>query len=313
MAFPLVSVIIPLYNAEKYISETIESVLNQTYQNIEIIIIDDGSTDNSLALAKSYENSKIKVFSQDNKGVSSARNFGISIAKGDYIQFLDADDLIAPSKIELQIEYFISNPLATFVCSKWMRFKNINKPNNSNLTKILTPKIENLPINFIATSNFIPLMCGLIKRTTIAKTNGFDKKMTHIEDVNFLIRLYKADQNFHYLETEFPLFFYRNSPNSASKTNQYAFLSGVFTNAKTISTEFYLVKHDFLLENYWNVFLNAIKLNYSELVNKSHQELKRYRIDERKEFKFKIYKAIGCLTFSKTYYIFQAIKSLLNK
>lgn len=103
IALPLVSIIMPLYNAEKYVAEAIESVINQTYKNWELIIVNDGSTDNSLVVAKKFESEKIKIYSQVNSGASAARNHGLSMAKGEYIQFLDADDLISENKIEEQI------------------------------------------------------------------------------------------------------------------------------------------------------------------------------------------------------------------
>ena len=113
---PLVSVIIPLYNAEKYIAETIQNVLSQSYINIEILIIDDGSTDNSLSVAKKYENKKIKIFSQENKGASAARNYGLREANGDFIQFLDADDLISNNKIEEQMKLLVNNENKVAIC-----------------------------------------------------------------------------------------------------------------------------------------------------------------------------------------------------
>ncbi len=100
---PLVSVIIPLYNSEKYIADTLKSVLNQTYKNIEILVIDDGSKDDSLNVAKTFENLNVKIFSQSNKGASAARNYGLREAKGKYIQFLDADDLLSTNKIKSQV------------------------------------------------------------------------------------------------------------------------------------------------------------------------------------------------------------------
>jgi len=101
---PLVSIIIPVYNSEKYLAECIECAVNQTWLNTEIIIIDDGSTDGSLKIAQQYaDNPKIKIFQQENKGASAARNAGLNKATGDYIQFLDADDLLSPDKIEAQI------------------------------------------------------------------------------------------------------------------------------------------------------------------------------------------------------------------
>ncbi|ASU36790.1 glycosyltransferase family 2 protein [Mucilaginibacter xinganensis] len=100
---PLVSIIIPLYNAEAYIADTIQSALDQSWPNKELIIINDSSTDNSLAIAAQYNAANVKVLTQENKGASAARNYGLREAKGKYIQFLDADDLLSPDKIEGQM------------------------------------------------------------------------------------------------------------------------------------------------------------------------------------------------------------------
>jgi glycosyltransferase involved in cell wall biosynthesis len=102
----LVSILIPLYNAEDYIAETLQSCLSQTYENIEIIVVDDGSTDRSLSIAKLYEEKypAIKVYSQKNSGAPRARNFAFEKSEGAYIQYLDADDLMTENKIASQIE-----------------------------------------------------------------------------------------------------------------------------------------------------------------------------------------------------------------
>lgn len=90
----LISVIIPIYNVEKYLARCLDSVVNQTYKNLEIILVNDGTLDNSLAIAESYlvRDSRIKLLHQENAGVSEARNKGVSVATGDYIAFLDSDD-----------------------------------------------------------------------------------------------------------------------------------------------------------------------------------------------------------------------------
>lgn len=106
---PLVSIIIPLYNSEKFIIETINSALNQTYKNIEIIIVDDGSTDNSRLIVKELNNTKIRLISVPNGGASKARNIGIKNANGMYVQFLDADDILSENKIEEQVKLFETN------------------------------------------------------------------------------------------------------------------------------------------------------------------------------------------------------------
>jgi glycosyltransferase involved in cell wall biosynthesis len=106
---PLVSIIIPVYNCEKYLKASIESVLAQNYQHREIIVIDDGSTDNSAEVAKSF-GSLLSYYTQENSGTAVARNHGIKLAKGDFLAFLDADDLWLENKLELQISALINQP-----------------------------------------------------------------------------------------------------------------------------------------------------------------------------------------------------------
>ncbi|BAU64180.1 glycosyl transferase family protein [Stanieria sp. NIES-3757] len=106
---PKVSVIIPSFNCAKYISQAIESVINQTYKNYEIIVIDDGSTDNTQAIIKPYLN-KIRYFYQTNQGAAEARNKGLDLARGELIAFLDADDLFLPHKLQEQVAIFEQQP-----------------------------------------------------------------------------------------------------------------------------------------------------------------------------------------------------------
>ncbi len=101
---PLVSILIPAYNAEKWIGDTIRSALDQTWPQKEIIIVNDGSSDNTLAIAKKFESRSLRVLSQENKGASAARNRALEYAQGDFIQWLDADDLLASNKISEQMK-----------------------------------------------------------------------------------------------------------------------------------------------------------------------------------------------------------------
>jgi glycosyltransferase involved in cell wall biosynthesis len=105
---PNISVIVPVFNGEKYLAETIKSILAQTYQPLEIIVVDDGSTDNSRNISQSFK--EIKYVYQENAGPAFARNRGLREAQGDYFAFLDADDLWVPNKLELQIDAFQKNP-----------------------------------------------------------------------------------------------------------------------------------------------------------------------------------------------------------
>ncbi|MEM9927833.1 MAG: glycosyltransferase family 2 protein [Cyanobacteria bacterium P01_D01_bin.50] len=105
-----ISVIIPVYNAEKYVAATIQSVLSQTYENFEILIIDDGSPDNSIEICKLFKDSRIKIIHQLNRGLPGARNTGIRNAQGDYLAFLDADDIWLPEKLEKHVEHLNNSP-----------------------------------------------------------------------------------------------------------------------------------------------------------------------------------------------------------
>jgi glycosyltransferase involved in cell wall biosynthesis len=114
---PIISVIIPAYNAERDILETIKSVQQQTFSDFELIVIDDGSTDRTLELLHTLEDDRIRIFSYENGGVCTARNRGISHATGEYIAFLDADDLWTPDKLELQLAALQQHPEAGVVYS----------------------------------------------------------------------------------------------------------------------------------------------------------------------------------------------------
>ena len=115
----LISVIVPIYNAEKFIDKSVGSVINQTYQNLEILLIDDGSTDSSSLLCDEYakKDKRIKVFHQENKGLSCARNKGIDNANGDYYVFIDADDEALPKMIEELYKLLKENDADISICS----------------------------------------------------------------------------------------------------------------------------------------------------------------------------------------------------
>lgn len=119
---PLVSIIIPAFNSEKYLGETVRSALAQTWPNKEIIIVDDGSSDGTLAIAKQFESHDVKVLTQENRGAAAARNTGLAVAQGDYMQWLDADDLLAPDKISRQFAgELIDDPSFVHTC-RYARF-----------------------------------------------------------------------------------------------------------------------------------------------------------------------------------------------
>ena len=122
MTAPLVSVLVPAYNAEPWIAETLVSVEAQTYANIETVVVDDGSADGTLAVAKAFEGPHVKVLAQSNAGASAARNRALAEAQGDLVQYLDADDLLAPDKIARQVDRLRAEPEGTVASGPWVRF-----------------------------------------------------------------------------------------------------------------------------------------------------------------------------------------------
>lgn len=111
----MASVIIPVYNGERYLAEAIESALAQTYQPMEVIVVDDGSTDGSGDIARSFE--EVRYIHQENQGVAAARNRALAAARGEFMTFLDADDIWLPRKLEVQIDYLLKHPECDLVFS----------------------------------------------------------------------------------------------------------------------------------------------------------------------------------------------------
>jgi glycosyltransferase involved in cell wall biosynthesis len=120
---PLISILIPCYNAARWLPFTLESALAQSWPNKEVIVVDDGSTDDSLAIARSFVTRGVKVASQPNRGASAARNAALQAARGAWVQFLDADDLIAPDKIAIQMALAQTIGDKFAICATWTRFR----------------------------------------------------------------------------------------------------------------------------------------------------------------------------------------------
>lgn len=122
MSESLVSILIPCYNASQWLHSTLESASNQSWPNKEIILVDDGSSDDSLDIAKAFEPRGVKVITQRNQGAATARNVALSTCTGDWIQFLDADDLLAPDKIARQVQLAENIGSDYALCASWSRF-----------------------------------------------------------------------------------------------------------------------------------------------------------------------------------------------
>lgn len=192
----LVSILIPCYNARKWLKETVESALSQTWSDKEIIIVDDGSTDNSLHIARQYESKIVKVISQDNKGAAAARNKAFAYAQGDYIQWLDADDLIAPDKIEIQMREAqrLGNPKILF-SSSWTNFyyrHDKAKFVPDSLWRDLDP-VEWLVTKFNEYTWMFPNV-WLVSRQLTEQAGPWDERLSLDDDGEYFARLVTASE-----------------------------------------------------------------------------------------------------------------------
>lgn len=193
-----VSVVVPLYNKERWISRAVQSVLAQTHQNFELILIDDGSTDNGAEIVRGYEDSRIRIISKDNGGVSSARNLGIKVASGHFIAFLDADDEWRPFHLEVLLKGFELNDGVVAVCDDHALLEGPVSRAVSN-TELFTPLNSVSGYTFykfgvpktLSKDLFVPhSSCTMVRTQTLVENNLlFEEGMQHGEDVNFWIKI----------------------------------------------------------------------------------------------------------------------------
>ena len=177
----LVSVVVPLFNKEKYISTTLKSVVAQTYEHIEVIVIDDSSTDEGLHIAQgvlaSHRNRflNVRVITRSNTGQAAARNEGIGCASGEYVAFLDADDVWHPDKISKQVKYLEENSSKDIVfCNYFMVFENSSKVKAIRLFPI-DKKIK----SWLLTTGYGGLLesTGLARKNSLLRLGGFDQNL----------------------------------------------------------------------------------------------------------------------------------------
>lgn len=181
-----VSIIIPTYNYEKFISAAIDSVLLQSHDDIEILVVDDGSTDSTRQIVSNYD-SRIKYIYQDNKGPSSARNHGIELATGDFIGFLDADDVFLKNKLEHQLEYFSEHPSCGLTYSDYYCVDKDLRIMESYRSKGF--KDRKKALEGLVEKNYINTSTVLMKRKVIEKVGVFNEEYKYLEDLDYWLRI----------------------------------------------------------------------------------------------------------------------------
>jgi glycosyltransferase involved in cell wall biosynthesis len=228
--FPRVSVVIPTYNSGRWVEETLRSVLRQTYprDRLELIVIDDASPDDSVAIVRRVlEGQSIEhriVVREKNGGVTSTRNLGWRMASGDWIQFLDADDLLAPHKIALQVACAVEAPHdVAVVYSNWQSYtlEGAQERDGSAGTWQATGPVhepmvdQDTVVSILKEFAFGYLGPTLIRKAALPGIDGFIEQPNLGEDMDLMLRLAMAGGRFRKAPSPTAAFFYRQSPNSA--------------------------------------------------------------------------------------------------
>ena len=206
---PKVSVIIPAYNAMNYLSETLDSVLKQTFADFEVLIINDGSSDGIVQWFSGLGEKRVQLISQENQRIAAARNTGISHAKGEYIAFLDADDLWEPTKLEKQVRFLENHPSVGIVHT-WTR---LIDPKSQPTGRILTSPAEGNPWLHLIQKNTIMTSSVMLRSVCLQTVGGFSQDLHYCEDTDLWIRL-AASYTFGIVKE--PLTSYRLHPGTLS-------------------------------------------------------------------------------------------------
>jgi len=202
---PLVSVVLPFYNREKVLPRAVTSVLRQSYQNIELILVDDCSTDLSCDVARSFEDERIRVFSTEtNAGAGGARNKGLSEVRGEYIAFQDSDDEWLPSKIEAQVNFLNNAPpsVGAVFGGKLLVYEDKQNGSIDGSVKYVPASMHKSKLSvedMLIKGNVISPQTLMIRSSVVEATGLFDARLKNNEDWDFMLRLSGACK-IHYME-----------------------------------------------------------------------------------------------------------------
>ncbi|MCG2613981.1 glycosyltransferase [Terrimonas sp. NA20] len=228
----MISVIIPCFNYGHLIGQTIESVCNQSFRDLELIIIDDGSTDNTEQVVRPYiqKDSRIQYYKYPNGGLGTSRNRGLSKIKGSFVQFLDADDLLESRKFEEQIRLFSENPETDVVYGSIRYFT--TRPYDEADRKFTywgkneewMPKVSGYGKSFLAQvlkGNFSHLSSTLFRRSVVDKVGLFENEISAVADYHFLLKCVIMNAYFQYHDTPHTYSLVRWHPDNMSKDPSY--------------------------------------------------------------------------------------------
>jgi len=288
MDTPLVSVLIPAYNAEHYLAEALESVLVQTWPNVEVIVVDDGSRDATLEVARGYESQGVKVIAQpENRGQTAALNRALEESHGDYIQYFDADDVLAPQKIEAQVRRLEAEPPGTIATAAWARFYG-DDLGTANFEVFNDWHDYEEPLTWLIDDwtgqGTMPPGSWLYPRTVVEMAGPWHEALTLNNDMEYFTRAVLASTKIAFCEDA--RWYYRSGHESLSGQKSERALRSQFEVIR-LSTERVLEVEDsartrHACAGYWQSFLFLAYPDVPELVEKAERRVRELGGGDRK-------------------------------
>ncbi len=214
MSSPRVSVILPAYNAADYLRESIDSILNQTFADFELIVVNDGSTDKTADILATYKDPRLKVIAQSNQGLVNSLNRAIGKARAPYIARQDADDISDPTRLAKEVAYLDAHPNVALVGSNYAHIDTKSKRTGT-VTNIFTHP-DDLKITLVCCNQY-GHGSVMLRKSALPKTDPYDKSVGHVEDYDLWIRLSRTAD---VANIEEPLYMWRRNDQGITLTNQ---------------------------------------------------------------------------------------------
>lgn len=279
-SLPLVSILMPVYNCLKYIDESLDSIINQTYQKIEIIIINDGCNDGTEEILKNFAkiNKNVKLINQKNQGYCDSINNGIKLCNGKYVARMDADDVMISNRIERQVHYMENNPeisiLGTaiyYIDSKGIKSRLQRFPNKNSINERI---LDESPVAHPS---------ALIRKTVFDKVGKFRKNLYPSEDYDYWLRAYSLGLIIDNLKT--PLLLYRvHNQNTSSNNTVKRALSTIAAQKgyllRLLNQNDNLDSQEFDFSDYFNQLDITLKPSPMEIFSVVHSNVENYLVDQ---------------------------------
>lgn len=300
-----ISVIIPVFNDEKRIEKSINSVLNQTYDNLELIVINDGSTDKTLEKIQKYSDKRIRVFTQENQGTGQARNRGLKEATGDFICFVDSDDTIELNFLETMINLIRQKEASIVACSYKNNTGKIYELDKTEAFKYLIALPEKIPMSVV----------GKIFKRNAIETLYFDKS-NHFEDIKFAVEAFANADKVVYLEKILYKYTQREDSRSKYFKNDDR-MKACLGNRELVKQKFPELIDDYITYSLFNsiAIANSMILNDSynnELLSKVKEQVQN-NVESIKKSKYTVWKKWQLYLFISDFTMYKILYKLFKR